>query len=81
MMGLCTQNTRRAGTQENGRGSRETMGQVIALCTSDETDDNGYNKSTVEKVRSLQTMKPNILSFFFSSFFGVEEESISRRLF
>lgn len=41
------------------------MGQVIALCTSDETDDNGYNKSTVEKVRSLEMMKPSILSYFF----------------
>lgn len=28
------------------------MGQVIALCTSDETDDHGYSKSTVEKVRA-----------------------------
>lgn len=27
------------------------MGQVVALCTSDETEDRGYNKTTVEKVR------------------------------
>lgn len=26
------------------------MGQVVALCTSDETEDRGYNKTTVEKV-------------------------------
>lgn len=54
------------------------MGQVIALCTSDETDDNGYNKSTVEKVRSLKMMKPSIIfSFFFVFRFLVKNRSIT----
>lgn len=28
------------------------MGQVMTLCTSDEADDHGYDKTTVEKVRT-----------------------------
>lgn len=42
------------------------MGQVIALCTSDETDDHGYSKSTVEKVRArseTEATQPDHTSF------------------
>lgn len=44
-----------------------SMGQVVALCTSDETEDVGYNKNTVEKVRISDAPQCRVLTFFLSS--------------
>lgn len=34
------------------------MGQVMTLCASDEADEHGYDKNTVEKVREGQSPRP-----------------------
>lgn len=41
------------------------MGQVVALCTSDETEDAGYNKTTVEKVRMIGLCSVHHFRVFF----------------
>ena len=40
---------KRAKSRRSGSIKEETMGQVMTLCTSDEADEHGYDKTTVEK--------------------------------
>ena len=54
---FASENPRQGASKRESRLFRdlkeETMGQVMTLCTSDEADEHGYDKTTVEKASAL----------------------------